>query len=49
MKRANRLSLEISFYIVRSGNELFTEQGANAFGEMSRLKIGARDRSLRWI
>jgi hypothetical protein len=47
MKRANRLSLEITFYVVRSGNEQFTEQGVDAFGEVPRLQVGARDRPLK--
>jgi hypothetical protein len=47
MKRAKRLSLEITFYVVRSGNEQFTAQGADAFGEVPRLQVGAQDRPLR--
>jgi hypothetical protein len=48
MKRAKQLSLEVTFYVVRSGNEQFTEQGADAFGgEVPRLQAGARDRPLK--
>jgi hypothetical protein len=46
-KRAKRLSLEITFYVVLSGNEQFTEQGSDAFGEVPRLQVGARDRPLK--
>ena len=42
MERAKRLSLEITFYVVRSGNEQFSEQRAEAFGEVPRLQAGAR-------